>query len=170
MLLPFLPPLADLPPTECLAPDSASKRMSVAESPVSLPESQQVGAQAREMVQLRRAIRMSPLSGSMLDFRQDGPPVGTGTTCSDEAEFVQVLHRVVESSPVQPTSGVAADPAVSSDQRRANLADTTGFLRKMSRQLDDLANDLEEEQDYETADRLRELSDQLRQRARAVTR
>ena len=170
MILPFLPPLADLPPAACLLPTSDGSRTEAVERTTLSPEPPAVAAQTRELVQLRRTLRMSPLAGSVLDADPSISSVGTGAACSDEAEFVQVLHRVVESTPAEISSAAADEPPRPHRSLALESDDTAGFLRSMSRQLDDLANDREDQRDYETADRLRQLSDRLRRRARTETR
>ncbi len=170
MILPFLPPLADLPPAACLLPASDGSRTEAVERTILSPESPAVAAQTRELVQLRRSLRMSPIAGSVLDADPSTSAAGTGAACSDEAEFIQVLHRVVESAPSEISSTVADEPPGPQQSPALESNDTASFLRGMSRQLDDLANDREDQRDYETADRLRQLSDRLRRRARTATR
>ncbi len=161
LLLPLLPPILVSPPVRqppvSQRADDLGRSSPPSQAGCLLPEA---AAQAREIAQLRQALSIDPLAGSLLEGSGTGA-VGGGP--STEGEFRQALDIVLGVQPAHPTETGIREDAVS-----ASEPPLPALLRDTSRELDDLANDREEQRDYATADRLRELSSRLRGRARRL--
>jgi hypothetical protein len=126
------------------------------------PHGQLVG----ELARLHRQLGMSPLAGSSLEQPpQRETPTAHLPQRTMEGEFEQALHEIQgvmeEYTAADETAGYASSEPVATDELSLVV-----FLRAASRRLDQLANDLEEQRDYTTADALRGLSEALRQKAR----
>jgi hypothetical protein len=160
------------------APESTTEE----KKPVPPKDAAPLDPALQEIMRLRQSMG-SVLKGTILEKgRLFGEGANAVPEVSEDELFAESLKRLSAEPPtVFPPAGIPTTPLAPLDilppkasaykQPRATPAEQpdvslVGSLRNASRALDAKANDLEEQRQYEEAERLRELSRQLRQEAR----
>ena len=139
--------------------------MALGEEPTSAPKSSQAeplspaDEATRDILKIREQLGTPPLRGTIFDQTPPGaPPV------DDDAIFRDALRRG--------TATPAVAPPVESQRARTTIApagqELASRLRGWARQLDQLADELEESASYAMADALRRLAQEARLEARQL--
>ena len=166
ILLPFMSPVVNPPPASNWGTSADTGAVADRSHGASDPAASSIpGPVADEITQLHRALQMSPLAGSALER----PPVSTSSdTSRPHASANAAFEQAVRS--LSPARADESLPDMLPQRPPAGEDDASlpVFLRMISRELDQLANDLEDRRQYTTADEIRGLSQQLRQRTRRI--